>query len=229
MQTVEFVMYIVIWGDFMIKYLKPYLNEIKWKQVVKFVLITPLLGLFLQQIFLRDEVLYHTISELITVLIALLIAVILVSMWKYIQSNPLILIICISVFFSSVVDVFHILAYPGLGYFSSTIEPLNLTLSFWIFARILQAASILFAILVSRYIKKINYYIIIVLFVLVTLFGILFILQGFFPQMYDLSSGLTNTKIINEYIIIFLFSISGYLIVKYQLISNKNIMRISTL
>lgn len=67
--------------------------------------------------------LYHTISELITILIGLFIIVILVRMKKHIQSNRLIFIICISVFFTGIVDIFHILAYPGLNYFSSASEP----------------------------------------------------------------------------------------------------------
>ena len=208
----------------MIKYIQQQAKEFNWKLIVLFTLSTTLIGIILYQILLNDDVLYHTISELITVIIGLLIIVILISIWKHIRSEPLISIICIFVFFTSAVDVFHILAYPGLNYFSSTFEPLNLTLSFWIFARVLQASGILFAILISRFIKNVNYGIVLVSFLTVTILGIIFILQGYFPLMYEVGNGLTTTKIINEYIIITLFAVSGYLVIKYRLISNKNML-----
>jgi len=208
----------------MIQYVQQKVKAFKWKPIVIFIVTTLLVGVILHQIFLRDSVLYHTISELITILVSLLIIVILISMWKHIRTKPLISIICISVFFTSAVDVFHILAFPGLGYFSNTFELLNLTLSFWIFARVLQASGILFAILISKYVNNVNYYIVILSFFTVTTLGITFILQGYFPQMYEVGVGLTTAKIINEYIIIVLFAISGYLIFKYRLISDNNML-----
>ncbi|QMS85291.1 MASE3 domain-containing protein [Candidatus Xianfuyuplasma coldseepsis] len=208
----------------MIQRIQSLLKDVRWKPVVIFVVTTPLLFILLHQISVGDDVLYHTIMELITVLTGLIIIVILISMWKFVQSNTLIMVICISLFFVSVIDVFHILSYPGIHLFSSADEALNLTLSFWIFARVLQGASIVFAILLTRFIKRVNYVGVIFAYVFITTLGILFILQGYFPQMYVIGQGLTTTKVINEYLIILLFVVGGYLLVRYKLITNNNMM-----
>ncbi len=204
------------------KYVKRFTKDFKWKTILVFTFFTPILGVILQQISVYNELLYHTLTESISVFIGFLIIVILVSMWKHIRSNTLISIICLSVFFTSIVDVFHIISFPGFDIFSNPVESLNLTMTLWIFARLLQASGILVAILVSRYIKQVNYLWIFISFAVVTFFGIIIILLGYSPTLHEVGSGLTTTKIVSEYLIIFIFVLSGFLLYRYKLITNTN-------
>jgi len=143
--------------------------------------------------------LFHTVIELLTVVISLMILVVGFNTNK-VESNQFLIFLGISYGFISVFDMLHILTYKGMGVFSTTSA--NLSVQLWIAARYVEAFSIL---LWSSYIyfnrkvaleKMISFYTILSILLL----GSIFYWRNF-PQCYIEGIGLTAFKITSEYII----------------------------
>ena len=145
---------------------------------------------------LYSFLLFHSIIEVISIVISAGIFLIGWHSRKYMNSS-FFLVLGVSFLFISVIDLLHTLAYSGMGIFLEF--DANLPTQLWIVARYWQALSYLFASMVIKKKIKANYlfvsYIIIILILLTTIF------QGFFPVCYIEGSGLTPFKIISEYVI----------------------------
>ena len=145
---------------------------------------------------LYSYLLFHSIIEIISIVISGGIFIVGWHSRKYMNSS-FFLVVGISFLFISIIDLLHTLAYSGMGIFLEF--DANLPTQLWIVARYWQALSYLFASMVIKKKIKANYlfvsYIIIILILLTTIF------QGFFPVCYIEGSGLTPFKIISEYAI----------------------------
>ncbi len=142
--------------------------------------------------------LFHVLAESFS--IAILTGVFIIG-WntRNLASNSFFLVLGTSSLFVAVIDLFHMLAYKGMGLFAFYVPETNLPTQLWLAARYFQAITILIALLLAR--VKINPAKL--LFVLAascaSLLAVIFI--GLFPMAHD-GSFLTLFKISSEYVII---------------------------
>ncbi|MFX1338560.1 MAG: MASE3 domain-containing protein [Promethearchaeota archaeon] len=162
--------------------------------------------------------LFHTIAELFSIIVAEGIFVICWNSRENID-NSFFLVVGISLLYVGFIDLIHTLAYTGMNIFIGYDS--NLPTSLWIAARYLQAISFLYASLVFNKEVKINY--LLIGYTLITFILIYSIFAGFFPVCYIEGSGLTPFKIISEYIIIFILIITILVMRKFRSELNKKI------
>ncbi|MFX1314858.1 MAG: MASE3 domain-containing protein [Promethearchaeota archaeon] len=173
-------------------------------------LLFSLVFIFIAQIY--SFLLFHSIAEMMSIIISGGIFIIGWNSRKYMKSS-FFLVIGISFLYVAIIDLLHTLAYTDMNIFIGYNS--NLPTSLWILARYFQAFSFLLATLVIN--RKIvpsylfGFYTIAILILLPLIF------LKLFPVCYIEDYGLTPFKIISEYTIISIFFIS--LIVFYR---NKN-------
>ncbi|MBN2325309.1 MAG: hypothetical protein JXQ30_16385 [Spirochaetes bacterium] len=155
-----------------------------------------LAGLFL--IGRHNYLLFHSISELFSIIVAFCIFIVAWNCRQNIDNNYL-LFVGIAYFFVGSTDLLHALAYKGMGVFSHAAES-NLATQLWITARYLESFSLFIAPVFVRRDIRIPY-----VFAANGLFLVLILLSIFywhvFPDTYIESSGLTRFKKISELIV----------------------------
>ncbi|MFX0178259.1 MAG: MASE3 domain-containing protein, partial [Candidatus Hodarchaeota archaeon] len=162
------------------------------------------LGLFLVYIArIYSFLLFHTIAELMSIIIMGGIFIIGWNSRKYMNSS-FFLVIGISFLYIAIIDLLHTLSYTNMNIFLGYDS--NLPTSLWISARYWQASSFFFATLVINRKINSNYIFIISTIAISILISLIFL--GFFPICYIEGVGLTLFKIISEYIIIFILLLS---------------------
>ena len=172
----------------------------RWMQLTWLVLSSGaiLVGL----VFLSEDsyLLFHSLIELFSIIVAGSIFMIAWNARSYLDNNYF-LFIGIAYFFTIILDLFHTLAYHGMGVFADSGS--NLATQLWIAGRYLQSGSLLLAPLFCR--RKIRVYLLILFYSLVTglILASIFYWHNF-PTCYVEGSGLTAFKIISEYIVIIL-------------------------
>ncbi len=140
---------------------------------------------------------FHTVAELISIVIAFTALIVAVTSRKFTRNNH---IIFISILFGwcAAVDLFHTLNYRGMSLWIQ--DNGNAGIQFWIVARSMQALGLLIApvFLVRRVSEGMTH------FVLASITGLFtwLILAESFPEMYVSETGLTATKIAAEIVII---------------------------
>ncbi|MCJ7649276.1 MAG: ATP-binding protein [Candidatus Lokiarchaeota archaeon] len=169
-------------------------------------------GLFLTYLIsLYNYLLFHSIAEVISIVISGGIFLIGWHSRKYMDSS-FFLILGVSFLFISVLDLIHTLAYFGMGIFLEFNA--NLPTQLWIVARYWQSLSYLFASIIIKKKIKVSYLfvsnIIIIIILLTTIF------QGFFPTCWIDGSGLTPFKIISEYVIDIILLVTLIVLYKHK-------------
>jgi signal transduction histidine kinase len=145
--------------------------------------------------------LFHTLAELFSIIIAAAIFIIAWNTRQYAENNSL-LFLGITYLFVGVLDLFHTLTYKDLNLFGAKVFYAT---EFWVAARYMESISILMYSLFFERLKIRYYGVIIALYAAAAAAVILSILVWkIFPVAYiDLpGKGLTPFKIISEYIII---------------------------
>lgn len=151
-------------------------------------------GIYLSSFY--SFLLFHTIAELFSIIIAGGIFVIAWNSRKNID-NSFFLVIGISFLFVGFIDLLHTLAYAGMNIFIG--YDANLPTQLWILGRYLQSLSFLLGALLVN--KKLKPYHLTVGFSIVSILLVSLIFIGLFPDAYVAGSGLTPFKIISEYVI----------------------------
>ncbi len=144
-----------------------------------------------------NYLLFHGIIELFSIVVGFAIFVVAWNTRKLV-SNDFVLFLGVAFLFVAVVDVFHTLAYQGMGVFPGfgANEPTQL----WILARYIEAFSLLLAPLFLT--RRLRLAPAAALYVLVAGFGLLSIVRlGIFPDCFVEGLGLTTFKIASEYVI----------------------------
>lgn len=175
-----------------------------------FFLIIFLTGIYATQFY--SYLLFHVFAELLSIIIGINVFVIAWNARKNID-NFFYIGLGISALFVSLIDLIHTLAYKGMNIFLG--YDANLPTQLWIGARYLQAVSLFISLILM--IKPININILFTGYLIFASILVFLIFLGFFPNCYIEGQGLTQFKIISEYIIILLFIIS--LLMLYH---NKN-------
>ncbi|MFX1419537.1 MAG: MASE3 domain-containing protein [Promethearchaeota archaeon] len=168
-------------------------------QIIVFIII--LFLIYLTNFY--SYLLFHTIAELFSVVIAFGIFSIGWNTRKNIESS-IFLVLGVSLLYIGAIDLVHTLAYTGMNIFEGYNS--NLPTQLWIVARYLQAGSFLTAFLLMY--KKVNPNNLVIGYSVVTSLLVILIFARVFPVCYIEGSGLTLFKIINEYIIIGILAVS---------------------
>lgn len=166
-------------------------------------------------------ILFHTIAELFSIVIAFGIFVIGWNTRKNMESS-LFLILGVSLLFVGAIDLLHTLSYKGMNIFIEF--DANLPTQLWIAGRYLQAISFLFAFYYME--KEINPNKLMIGYIGITAFLILTIFYGVFPVCFIEGSGLTPFKIISEYLIIFILAVSLHYLYVHQKFFNKRMYKL---
>lgn len=174
-----------------------------------------LLFTFLSRLY--SFLLFHSIAEIFSIVIAGGVFFVGWNSRKY-MDNSFFLVLGVSSLFIGVIDLIHTLAYTGMNIFEGFTS--NLPTSLWIAARYLQASSCLLASLLIK--KTVNTVFLIVFYLGITILLIEFIFLGFFPVCY--SNGLTLFKIVSEYVIIFLLIVCLLIIFKQRVEFDKRVL-----
>jgi len=168
-----------------------------------------------------NYLLFHSVAEMISVILSVVIFVIVLTVWRYLVDNNCLCFLGITFFFVGVIDGVHMLGYGGMGVFDEFDSDLGIQL--WILARYIQAFSLLISALLLQRRKQINKYIIFGIYSIIVAFafGMIFYWRVF-PQCFSEDSGLTSFKIISEYIICILFMSSAIVILQYKKFFSKD-------
>jgi signal transduction histidine kinase len=144
-----------------------------------------------------NYLLFHSIAELFSILIAFSIFIIGWNSRRYMK-NTYFLFIGIVYLFVGLLDLLHTLAYSGMGVFLEF--DANLPTQLWIAARYFEALSLLVAIVLIN--KKIDYKFLFLFYSIIfsLLIGTIFYWR-IFPTCYIEGVGLTSFKINSEYVI----------------------------
>lgn len=166
-----------------------------------------------------NYLLFHSLVELFSIVIALGIFAVAWTSRRYVENNFL-LIIGIGYFFIGGFDLVHTLSYKGMGVFPDL--DANLPTQLWVIARYMEAITFFGALLLLKKekihdpdeAKKKGDFI----FLFYTLVSVALFLSVFqwkiFPAAYVEGSGLTEFKKISEYAVSLLFLASTFLLFK---------------
>ena len=169
-----------------------------WIEIVTITII--LVAIYFTSLF--NYLLFHSLAEIFSVMIAGGIFIVGWNSRKYIDESYF-LILGISALFVAVFDILHTLAYEGLNIFPE--QGSNLATQLWISGRYIQVSSFLFAtILRNRNVPR-NF--IIISYTSISTILLFLIFYGLFPVCFIDGVGLTPFKIVSEYIIIILYAI----------------------
>lgn len=169
----------------------------------------------------------HTLLEISSVLIAFSIFLALYNIYDY-SDRIRNMIFANTFFIVGVLDIFHLLSYKGMPDFL-TVNITQKSTAYWIFSRIIMAIGILLASLLSEDIRtNLNKkYALLGSVIISGGLGYLIAYDSFIiPALFIEGSGLTDTKIILEYVVIFILFLSiGFITAKNN--RNYNILNIS--
>lgn len=176
-----------------------------------------ILLLVLYVVSLNYFLLFHSLVEIFSIVVACSIFVIAWNSRNFIRNNYL-LFLGIAYLFIAIIDIFHTISYKGMGVLSEYDS--NLPTQFWILARYVEGISLLFApLMISR---KLNANVVFLFYSIITLLLTGLIFTGYFPDCFIEGVGLTTFKIFSEYIIssILVFALIHLLINKDSIDAN---------
>ena len=168
-----------------------------------------LLGLYLTSLY--NYLLFHSLAEIFSIVIAFSIFILAWNCRNIIENDYLVFL-GIAYLFVGFIDIIHTLAYPGMGVIMG--YGTDLPTQLWIAARSLQSISLLIAcFFLGKRKMKINLvlpgYIITVSLLFLSIFY-----WKIFPSCFVEGSGLTPFKKISEYIISLIFAASLFFLLK---------------
>ncbi|EKE02043.1 MAG: Multi-sensor signal transduction histidine kinase [uncultured bacterium] len=159
-------------------------------------IISMTIGLYLTT--LVNYLLFHSIVELFSIVIASTVFIITWNSVQYIK-NPYLMMVGISYFFIGILDLLHMLAYKGMPIFTDYDYYAN---QLWIAARYLESITLIAAFALLYRDKKVKPGLILVSYTLITglLIASIFYWK-IFPICFIAGKGLTDFKVYSEYII----------------------------
>ncbi len=178
-----------------------------------------LAGLYLTRLF--NYLLFHSLAEMFSIVIACSIFT-LVWNSRHFLGNSYLLLLGIAYLFIGSIDLFHTLAYKGMGVFPN--DQSNLATQLWIAGRYLESISLVVApCFMGRKLK--SNIILVVYFAATCIVLSLIFAWNIFPSCYVEGAGLTPFKIINEYIISCILVVALFLLIRKRQAFEKNIVR----
>ncbi len=158
-----------------------------------------LVALYLSSLY--TYLLFHSLAELFSVVIAVGVFAIAWNSRRFLENNYL-LFLGIAYLFVGVMDLFHTLAYKGMEVFPGFGS--NLATQLWIAARYLESFSLLLAPWFLN--RRLNVRAVFAAYALLFSLLLALIFSGVFPVCYVEGVGLTPFKKISEYVICFILA-----------------------
>jgi len=166
--------------------------------------------------------LFHSLSELISIIIACMIFIISWHSQKYIRNNYLIYI-STAYIFVAVLDLLHTLSYPGMSIFQDYDYYAN---QLWIGARYFESIILLSGFYFLNKEKPLNQKMLLIIFSAVSAVIILSIFKWkVFPICFVEGEGLTPFKKISEYIISIILVCTAFLLYRNRKSFSPNVYR----
>lgn len=153
-----------------------------------------------------DFILFHSLAEVFGLGASLTIASVVLNSRGTIENNYL-RVLGVSYLFTAVIEMFHMLAYQGMGVFP---DGPDLATQLWLALRYVQAITLLIAPLAIG--RKLSFRTIIAGYAAITSVLLSLIFLGLFPAAYVEPTGLTQFKVSSEYMIIALAALGGALL-----------------
>lgn len=165
-------------------------------------------------------ILFHSLIEVVCVVVILTIFVLAWNTRKYLD-NHYILFIGISFLSVSSFELVHLFAYKGFGVFPE--YDANLPTQLWIAFRYMFSISMLIApFFITR---RLNVVVAITIYVFITAALFQAIFSGVFPDCFIEGKGLTSFKIYSEFIIIFILIASLFLLIKKHTLFKASVFK----
>lgn len=161
------------------------------------------LAVFLVVVSQSNFLLFHTLAELFAVIVAALIFVVAWQMYPFTRNNFLMYLGC-GYLWIGVLDIFHTLAYKGMGVYGVTDG--NMAIQFWIATRYIEAVLLLTAPWFLTH--KLHYRVVFTAYGILTGVAYFAVVNELFPVMFIEGVGLSDSKIISEYIIILMLGLA---------------------
>lgn len=157
---------------------------------------------------LYSYLLFHSVSEIFTVVIGFTIFI-LFSYTRYPRQDNLFSVIAISYLFISIVDILHLLSYKGMPIFETNFPGANLATQLWLIGRYILAIALLITpVFIFVKVRYIYHFLFFSFLILTTVFLISVLYFRNFPAAYIDGVGLTTFKKYSEYAIIAALSAS---------------------
>ncbi len=168
-----------------------------------------------------NYLLFHAVTEGFAITVAALIYVLASRTYKHSRNNTF-LFLGIAYFHIAVLDFFHFLTYKGMGVFPhfTTDVPTQL----WVAGRMIEAISLLSILFIHR--KQINRRLVMAAYTITTgLLMISILVYPIFPVCFVEGVGLTNFKIITEYIIILILLVGATILYRRKEYFDKDLFK----
>lgn len=144
-----------------------------------------------------NPLLFHTLSELFAVSIAMISFVVAWNTYALSRNNYL-MFLGVGYFWIGALDLFHTLTFLGLPFFS--VSDANPTLQIWIIARYFEASVLLIApLFIHRTLHRGQAFF---YCSVISVFALWAVFKGWVPVMHVAGSGLQPVKVVSEYIIV---------------------------
>ena len=160
---------------------------------------------------LYSYLLFHSLVEILIVIFAMATFIVGWSARKQLENNYL-LVAGIGFLFVGLTTVFHLLTFKGMGVFDSL--DTNVPTQLWLASRYLLVGTLLAAPFLMK--RKVNVALAVATYVAATAILGGSILFGVFPTAYVEGSGLTQFKIVSEYVLAALLVLAAYLLFRFR-------------
>lgn len=178
-----------------------------------------MVGLYISRLY--HFLLFHSLAEIFSIVIAFGIFIITWNTRQYIR-NSYFLFIGTAFLFIGVLDVFHTLSYKGMPIISG--YGTNLPTQLWISARYMEGLTFLISLLILR--RKFRVRFVFIGYTFITTLLLLMIFQWrTFPVCYIEGTGITEFKKISEYIICIILTASFVLLHRHREEFDINVYR----
>lgn len=176
-----------------------------------------LAGLYLLS--LRNYLLFHMTAELFSISVAFAMFLLVYNTRQFAKKDY-VTFIGIAFLFIGIIDLFHAMAYKGMGLLSDS-TPNNAT-QFWVAGRFMQSLSFIAAVMYIKRTVKIN--LVLAIYSVTTGIILLSILVWkIFPAGFIEPTGVTPFKTISEYLIMAIFALSIFLLIPNRSYFEKSI------
>lgn len=155
---------------------------------------------------LRNYLLFHSLVEIMTITVAFALLVLTWNARRFL-GNSCLNVLGIGYGCIAVIDLVHTLSYKGMNVFPGL--GANVPTQLWIAARSLQAVTLLLVPLFVR--RKMDLRVVLGVYVLAVAGILVAVFGGHFPVCYIEGKGLTQFKIVSEYVISAVLVVSLYL------------------
>jgi signal transduction histidine kinase len=181
--------------------------------------VAVLFGLYLTSLY--SYLLFHSLAELFSIVIAFGIFVVAWNSRPFLDNNYL-LFVGIAYLFVGGLDLTHTLAYKGMGIFKE--YNANLATQLWIAARYMQSISLLIAPFFLG--RRLNSNAVFAGYFLAFSFLLWSVFHSIFPSCYIEGVGLTPFKIFSEYIISVILLGAAFFLVRKRRLFDEDVLRL---